>query len=574
MKSRPHDFSGFGRPPGDAHVTRRILAASAFAALVLCACTKVGDTVASSPGGGANGSSGPHANRLVMSSAADPKNLNPAFASASPVLELSAFLFSYTVVYDDHARPVPDAITELPTLENGGVSKDGLTITYKLRHGMKWHDGQEVTCKDMRFTWQVMINPKNNVNTTEGWKEIKDVDCGDPYLAVVHLKRVYAPFLQQLWSLNGNGPILPEHLLAKLNDDQGSMNTAPYNSAPVGSGPYKFVSWDRGSQVRFEVNPDYYQGKPSIDEIVYKIIPDQNTLATQLQTHELDFAWNLSPTSYERVKSIPGDTTATPVIYTFDHIDFNLRRPLFQDVRVRRALTYAIDRKTLLDKVRHGLGELSDTFLDPTLYPDAQHADLVKYPFDVAKAKALLDEAGWKAGPDGIRVKNGQKLTFQISTQTESIAGQAIQQQVQAYWHDVGANAVVKNYPTPLFFDNTANGVVQGGKYDVAFFAWVGAADMDQSAIYSAHNFAPHGQNSLFWANDKATKAMDDSNQTVDPKRRLADYAVVQHEFSSDDPSIIMWFRKDIEVYTSALQGFTPTPVITTPFWNTWKYHF
>ncbi|HYW52412.1 MAG TPA: peptide ABC transporter substrate-binding protein [Dongiaceae bacterium] len=555
-------------------MNHRLFTAGVALALVLSGCTKVGDTVASSANGGAGGSTGPHPDRLVMSSASDPKNLNPAFASASPVLELSAFIYSYTVVYDDHARPLPDAITELPTTENGGVSKDGLTLTYKLRHGMKWHDGQEVTCRDMRFTWQVMTNPKNNVNTTEGWREIKDVDCGDPYVAVVHLKRVYAPFLQQLWSLNGNGPILPEHLLAKLNDDKGSLNTAPYNAAPVGSGPYKFVSWQRGNQVRLEVNPDYYMGKPKISEVIYKIIPDQNTLATQLQTHELDLAWNLAPSSYERVKSIPGDTTVTPVIYTFDHIDFNLRRPLFQDVRVRRALTYAIDRKALLEKVRHGLGELSDTFLDPTLYPDAQASDIMRYPYDPDKAKALLDEAGWKPGPDGIRVKNGQKLQFQISTQTESIAGQANEQQVQTFWRAVGADAVVKNYPTPLFFDNTANGVVQGAKYDVAFFAWVGAADMDQSAIYSAHNFAPHGQNALFWANDVATKAMDDANETTDAKRRVEDYKIVQREFAKDDPTIILWFRKDIEVYASALKGFTPTPVITTPFWHTWELHF
>jgi peptide/nickel transport system substrate-binding protein len=251
-----------------------------------------------------------------------------------------------------------------------------------------------------------------------------------------------------------------------------------------------------------------------------------------------------------------------------------LRRPIFQDVRVRRALTYAIDRKALLEKIRHGLGELSDTFLDPTLYPQAQVSDLMRYPYDPAKAKALLDEVGWHVGPGGFRVKDGQRLSFQISTQTESTAGQAIQQQVQTYWRAVGIDAQVKNYPTPLFFDNTANGILQGGKYDVAFFAWVGAADIDQSAIYSAHNFAPHGQNNLFWNNPVATKAMDDANQTIDMKKRIADYAIVQREFAKDDPSIILWFRKDIEVYPRALVGFSPTPVITTPFWDTWRYAF
>jgi peptide/nickel transport system substrate-binding protein len=549
----------------------RRFAASALLALAFSACTKV-DAPASTAATG-SGASG-HADRLILSDASDPRNLNPALASADPVLPLAAYLFSFTVRYDDHARPVPDAVSEIPTTANGDVSRDGLTIKYKLRHGIKWHDGGELTCRDLRFTWQVMMNPKNNVVTTDGWSDIRDVDCSDPYVAVVHLKKIYAPFLQQLWSVNGNGPILPEHILGKLNDSAGSLNSAPYNSAPIGSGPYKFVSWERGSQVRLAAFPDYFLGKPKIGEVIFKIIPDQNTLATQLQTHEVDVGWNLAPTSYDTVRKIAGSTTTTPVIYTYDHIDFNLRRPLFADVRVRRALTYAIDRPTLLHKLRHDLGELSATFLGPTLYPFAQAPQIMHYPYDPIRAKQLLDQAGWHVGADGMRVKNGQRLAFQLSTQTESTTGHLIQAQLQTYWHAIGAAAEIKNYPTPVFFDNTAAGTLQGGKYDIATFAWVGAPDIDNSAIYSGHNLAPHGQNALFWQNAVATKAMDDANETVDQQRRIADYRVVQREFAKDDPSIILWFRKDVIVTTDALHGFSATPVITIPFWNPQAYSF
>jgi peptide/nickel transport system substrate-binding protein len=556
-------------------MNRRLLTASAVLALVLAGCTKVGDTVASSANGGASGPSGPHPNRLVISTAADPRNLNPAFASAQPVLELSAYLYSYTVRYDDKANPVPDAVSEIPTVENGDVSKDGLTLKYKLRHDIKWHDGEPLTCKDMAFTWKVMMNPKNNVVTTDGWKSIKDVDCSDPYVAVVHMKSVYAPYLQQLWSVNGNGPILPEHLLAKLNDDKGSLNTAPYNSAPVGSGPYKFVAWERGSQVRLEAFPDYFLGKPKIAEVIYKIIPDGNTLATQVQTHEVDVAWNIPAASYERVRNVPGVATVTPVVYIYDHVDFNLKRPIFQDVRVRRALAYAIDRKALLEKVQHGLGELTDTFECKTLFPNSYDDDVMKYPYDPEKAKALLDEAGWKVGPGGVRVKNGQKLSFQISTQAESTTGRNNQEQIQTYWRAVGVDAQVKNYPTSLFFDNNAAvGIIQGAKYDVAMFAWGAAADVDAGAIYSAHYLAPKGQNALFWTNAKATAAMDDANLTVDQKRRIADYRTVQEEFAKDVPSIVLWFRKEVITHDERLKTFTATPVILTPFWNTWAYHY
>jgi peptide/nickel transport system substrate-binding protein len=547
------------------------LLGAALAALLLSACTKVGET------GSASGSSAPnaHPDRLVISTISDPKSLNPAFASATPTLELSALLFSYAVRYDDHAKPVPDAVSEVPTIENGDVAKDGLTIRYKLRHGIKWHDGQgELTCADMRSTWKMMVNPKNIIDTTVGWDAIKEIDCSDPYLAVVHMKHVYAWYLQQLWGVNGNSPILPAHIIDKYNDDKGSMNQAPYNSAPIGSGAYRFVSWQRGSEIRLEANPDYFLGKPKIAEVVYKVIPDGNTLTTQVQTHEIDIGWNLPAAQYARIKDAPGVNAITPVVYVFDHMDFNLDRPLFQDVRVRRALTYALDRGSMLDKVQHNLGELSDTFLDPTLYKDAYDPTVMKYPYDPTQAKALLDAAGWKAGPDGIRVKDGKRLAFQLSTQVESTTAHLIQTQAQIYWKAIGADVEIKNYPSVLYFDQTSNGILAGGKFDVGMYAWSGAAEVDQSAIYSAHFMPPHGQNYPRWKNPRATAAMDDANATVDKKRQIDDYKIVQQEFAKDDPSIILWFRKEVITSPADLKDFTPTPVILTPFWNPWVYHY
>ena len=165
------------------------------------------------------------------SSAADPKNLNPALDSASPTLDLAMFIYSWTIRYDSKARPVPDAVREIPTIANGDVSKDGLMLKYKLRPNMKWQDGAPLKCDDLRFTWHVVMNTHNNVITTDGYKDIASIDCSDPFVAVVHMKKLYAPFLQQLWSVNGNAPILPEHMLAKYNDDKGSFNTAPLQLA-------------------------------------------------------------------------------------------------------------------------------------------------------------------------------------------------------------------------------------------------------------------------------------------------------------------------------------------------------
>ena len=228
-------------------------------AVLAVACTKVDSTGA---GGGRHPWTHPGVLRIATNS--DPKNLNPVLAAAAPTLELSAFLFSYTVRYDEKARPVPDALRELPTIENGGVSRDGRTLVYKLRPNITWHDGAPLTCADLRFTWRVVMNPHNNVVTTDGYKDIRDIDCRDPLVAIVHMKRLYAPFLQQLWSVNGNAPILPEHLLSKVNDDRGSFNTAPYQAAPIGSGPF---SSSRG------------RAEPGSVEGVRRLLPGQAELS-------------------------------------------------------------------------------------------------------------------------------------------------------------------------------------------------------------------------------------------------------------------------------------------------------
>ena len=505
----------------------------------------------------------------------DPKNLNPVLNSASPTLDISMFVFSWTVRYDEKAHPFPDAITEIPTVENGDVSKDGLTIKYKLRHNIKFHDGVPLTCNDMKFTWQVMINPHNNVVSTDGYKDIGSIDCSDPYVAVVHMKRLYAPFLQQLWSVNGNAPILPEHLLAKYNDDKGSFNTAPYNSLPIGSGPFKVVQWQRGQEVRLEVNPDFYLGVPKLKEVIYKILPDENTAQTQLQTHEIDMLALGTGNKWPQYAALAADPnnglTAVRVdAFQWSHIDFNLKHPIVSDRNVRVALAYATDRNELIQKVAHGSAIPADTDQQPN-FSWAVTKDIEHHPFDPAKAKAMLDADGWVVGPDGIRVKDGQRLEFTISTQTESTNGKAVETVVQRQWRDVGVQADIKNYPSSSFFDNSTAGILQGGNYDVALFSWAGAADPDDSQIYSGDNMAPKGQNAMFWDNRTATDAMNDALKTIDQTRRKKDYAIVQQQLALDVPTIIEYFARIPYVYNNDLHGFNPSPVISA-FWDPWDY--
>lgn len=545
--------------------------------VALAAITAAGGCTKVASGNGPVGGRHPwtQAGVLRFNEIADPKTLNVLLNSATPTLDIAMFAFSWAVRYDDKARPVPDALREVPTIANGDVSKDGLTLKYKLRPNIKWQDGPPVTCNDLKFTWQVVMNPHNNVITTDGYKEIGSIDCSNPRIAIIHMKRLYAPFLQQLWSENGNAPILPEHLLAKYNDDKGSFNTAPYNSLPVGSGPFKIVAWNRGQDVRMVANPDFYLGAPKLKEVIYKILPDENTAVTQLQTHELDMLALGSGLKWPEYAALAADPRnglrAIRVdAFSWAHVDFNLRHPIVSDVQVRRALAYATNKNEIIQKVAHGSAVPADTDQQPR-YSWAYTDDVVHYPYDPAKAKALLDADGWEVGPGGIRVKDGQRLEVTMSTQTESNNGKANETVLQRQWREVGVQADIKNYPTDEFFDNSTNGILQGGHYDVALFGWVGAADPDDSPIYSGDNLAPHGQNAMFWNNRIATNAMNDALKTIDQARRKRDYVVVQQQLALDVPTIILYFNRFPFVYNTDLKGFTPSPVISA-FWDPWNY--
>ena len=541
------------------------LAVACLAIATSTACTQV--ATSSSEGAAPRESH----DRLVIGESQDAKSLNPFLSAGTVTGDISMFLFSYTVRYDNKARPVPDALREIPTIANGDVSADGLTLKYRLRPNILFHDGVKLTCADLRFTWRVVMNPANNGVTQDGYRDIKAIDCSDPLVAVIHMRKIYAPFLQQLWGVNGNAPILPEHLLAKLNDAKGSFNTAPYQAAPIGSGPYRFVRWDRGSQVVMKAFDGYFLGNPKIENVVFKYIPDENTLAQQARTHEIDMAMHVGANTWPSIQHIPGTIVGAPPAYTFNHVDFNLRRPIFaHDVMLRRALATAIDRPGLVAKLAHGLGDLSDTALSPKI-SSAWTNETMHYRYDPAAARKMLDADGWQVGPGGIRMKRGVRLAFNLQTQTESSSGKAYNTLIQSEWHDIGADVGIKNEPTAQFFDNTANGTLQGGHYDVASFAWTSAADADDSAIYSPRNMAPKGQNAIFWNDPEVLRVMDDELSTIDQARRKRDFIIEQQRFAADVPSIVLFYRREAELYPSRMKGYVASPVIS-PFWNPQNY--
>jgi peptide/nickel transport system substrate-binding protein len=523
------------------------------AALLLAACAAV------VPGtSGAQGSRHPYTIPHVLryATAEDIVGLNPHLVTQTTLSYLSSNTMAWLLRYDKHNRPVPELATAVPSRANGGISADGKTITYHLRHDAKWSDGVPFTAADVRFSVDVVRNPKNNELTHLGFDEISRLDTPDPYTVVFRLNHPYSGFSVNFFSSGGGNPcVLPKHLLDKLE----TINDAPYNALPVGIGPFKYASWKRAESVEIVPDPLYFGRKPKLQRVIFKIVPDRNTVMTQLTTHEIDM-WALLPAAYyDRARAIPGVTTVRQSSYAFNHVDFQLEHGPFRDPVVRRALRLATDRTTILEKVRHGVGHLQETPFGPG-HPF--EIKIPRVPFDIAAANRMLDGAGWVRGADGIRAKNGDRLEFTVSIPTGVPDTDTMVELIRGWWAQAGAKFEVKHYPSPLLFASAqAGGVLFGGKFDVALFGWTTNPNGDLTNIFGCDRFPPKGQNVPRYCNRRVDEQLHRFLTSYDTNVQRDAARIVQETIASDVPLIVLDAREDLFAYNDDLRDFHPNQV-------------
>ncbi len=498
----------------------------------------------------------------------EPDTLDPVLGSMAFASDIYQLVFDGLIRYDDKARPIPDLAREIPTQANGGISRDGKTLTYHLVRNARWHDGVPFTSADVAFTWRAMMNPNNNVTSRAGYDKIVTIDTPDKYTVRVKLRQPYPPAVYLFRDLNG-GAIVPEHILAGYRD----INKIAFNTHPVGTGPYRFRAWAHGSEMRFDANPSYFAGKPRIPHVLVRFIPDQNTLLDALRTHEIDVDYGVPALQAEQMKSFDGIKLANVSTLHWEHLTFNTRRPPLDDRTVRLALAYATDINTIYRKIYRGLGTLGPVHFNP----DFGWADpaIRYYPHDVAKAAALLDSDGWKAGPDGIRRKAGAPLAFSISTVAGVKNREAIEVLLQSEWREAGVDLSVKNYPAATFFAPFgAGGLLYTGKIDVALFTWQNTdPDPDDEPYISPANVPPAGQNVSFYQNADIGKWQRAALLTYDVPARRALYYKIQHVLIDQVPEYVLDWLPEITASNVDLKGVRPVPV-GSDLWNIadWSY--
>jgi peptide/nickel transport system substrate-binding protein len=534
-----------------------IAAVTAAFAVLAASCTKT-ETSLSPKAVGANPWTVHGTLRLTESE--EPNSLLRVFSNQASADDVTALLFEPFFRFDDHEDPVPSLATVFPSLKNGLISADGKRITFKLRPGVVWSDGVPFTADDVIFTWQSIVNGKSPVTNTADYDQIEQMVKDGPNQVTFVLRKPLASAVY--FFSEGTFPPLPKHLLEKYPMLSGN----PYDSAPIGDGPFVLKQWIHGSDLIFGANPRYWRGRPALDTIDIKVIPNSNTLFQVLQSHEVDMVDGVTKSLVPQLQSIPGVRVSTTLTASYRHLDFNCKSPILRDVNVRRAIARAIDIDKIIRTVYGGLGVRAATDVTPFSWAANR---LAPVPLDPAAAARLLDADGWRVGSDGIRVKNGQRLSLTISTASSNLLNQDAEQLLARDLKSVGIDVTTKNYEAAVLF--APDGPLYGGRYDMAWIVNTNAVDPDNLGEFGC-DFMPHrGANTLFYCNRKVDAYLIDAERNYDHARRRDDYAAAWKIMLDEAPEIMIYWDYNVIGYNSDLKNFKPAPVITD-YWNSWEW--
>jgi peptide/nickel transport system substrate-binding protein len=542
-------------------------AAAALAGLlalvsVSTACTKVASGGGEAAGSGRNPWTIPGHVRLGATD--EPDALNPLFSHNAAADVIETLLFAYVFRYDAHGNLMPEVAREIPTYANGGISRDNKTITLHVRPGLQWSDGAPLDARDLRFTWRAAVDDRNNTKLRIGWDDVASMEVRDNTTLVVHMRRVNSAIVAEIWGGGGGSsyPPLPEHLLGKLP----SLNHAAFNTAPISSGPWLLAAWNHGASLEFVPNPRYWRGPPKLRALSWKIVPNPDTLFEQLQTHEIDVYDNIPETQTPRLKELAGVKTEKRLIANWRHLELNTRKPLLNDVRVRRAIAQAIDWDRINATVYHGINvrAVSDIMPDSWAAPS-----IPQFRYDPAAARKLLDAAGWSIDATGMRHRAGLPLTLTISS-TNKPGNEQAEVQMQQQLRAVGIDLSIKNYPPSYLF--AQNGPLYSGTYDLSWSIDTNGPEVDNAGNWSGNYIPPRGANTSFLNDPIITQTSEGALLTFDRARRKALYQREEERIHELVPAIFLYWEVNYVGYNSDLRHYVPAQYDMAGAWNSYEW--
>lgn len=509
------------------------------------------------------------------------ENFNPLIASMMATTYMQRMVNRTLVVIDAEGKWIPQLAKSIPTLENGGAKikdkggKKTLTAVWEIIDTAVWGDGNPVICDDFAFAIKVASSPNVGVGEKEVYTQVQkmDIDPKNPKKCTFTYDKVKWDFYQL-----GTFFPLPKHLEEPVfkkfgSQKEGYEKNSIYSKEPTNvglfNGPYVISEIQLGDHVTFTPNPKFYGEAAKIKKIIVKLIPNTGTLEANLRSGTIDLISVLGLALDQALafdKKVKEEKLNYSVLFqpsaVYEHIDLNLDHPALKDVRVRKALHFAINKEDLVNALFEGKQQPAVhnvTPKDPWFTDDP--LKIVVYKYSKREADRLLDEAGWKMGADGIRAKDGKKLSFTLMTTAGNKTRELVQVYLQNQWKQVGIEVNSKNEPARVFFGETTK---KRGFDSMALFAWVSSPEASPKSTFLSKNIPTakngwSGQNYMGWKNTKVDSLLDSLDTEFKPEKRIAIMHEVLKEYTEDVPVLPLYYRSDVAVIPAQMKGYKLT---------------
>lgn len=444
-------------------------------------------------------------------------------------------------------------------------------VVFKLRKNVRWHDGAPFTSRDAAFTYRAIMDDATASPRKPDFDLILKVETPDEHTFRVTYRKPYSPALES-WMIS----LLPAHLLEGKPTTWWTQN---FNRTPVGTGAFRFAEWKTNEFIRVERNPDYFDAPgPWLDGIVYRFMPDQLTLRLAFETRQVDF-WGAEPWTVNAFVNDPCFQVFTSPTSSYTYIGWNLKRPLFQDPLVRRALAHAVDVPSMVRFILYGHGLQSTGLFTPQMW--FFNPDIKPFAYDPEKARALLAEAGWKLGPDGILQKNGERFSFTLITNNGNEVRRDIATLTQDGLKQLGIEVKVELYEWAVFLKNHIN----KGDFDAMVLGWSLGNGYDQFQIWHSSQANPEQLNVVGYKSEKADRLLDDIRQEYNREKIINMAGELQRTIYEDQPYLFLYVPEGTSVmWKDAYRirrpdgrgGWIDSPVEMTKagwaYWSEWFY--
>jgi peptide/nickel transport system substrate-binding protein len=461
----------------------------------------------------------------------DADTLDPRLTKNTSGFRVKELAFNGLVAINPDYSAVPD-------LAEKWENPDEKTWVFHLRQGVKFHDGSNLTANDVKYTYESVLDQSFNSPARAFYLSVATVEAPDPNTVKFTLKDPFAPFLSYM-----DLAIVP----------QASASKSDFGTKPVGTGPFKVDTWNTGDSIEFSAFDDFYAGRANLDRVRVRVVPDNSARVVALESGDLDFVQSpLSPQDVSRIQSAGKLKVDRTPAAGYTYVNLNCADPILSDKSVRQALSHLVNKQQIIDTIYKGIGKPANGPIVPGMW--AYSPDIMSYDYNPDKAKQLLDDAGWKVGADGVRTKDGNRMSLVVRTHSEDPDRKQLIQVLQSEFQNVGIDATTNTVEFPALFQD-----VQDGKYQVVVIGWLNLSDPDRATFrqFTIDGTANYGK----YKNEQVDSLLKQARTTLDQTKAKQLYTDAVKQIVDDAPYIFVQYQEYIAMYTTKLQGYVVNPV-------------